>query len=188
MPDLTEIINRTKRSQDTAARVLNNTNNENGGTDSRENAPREVEKPENAVARNILPVANAGRNQIAIEGSELVLDGSGSKDKDGEILSYQWLQLRGPKVDLDGVNKANAKFLTPNIEQSEILTFRLTVTDEKGGSDSAVTAVKINRDDSRLPTSKLLDEPPSRPSASSGPTGSSIGSLQLGNSTNSTAK
>ena len=188
LPDLTEIINKTKRSQDTTARVLNNTNNENGGTDNRENAPREVEKPEDAVARNILPVANAGRNQIAFEGSELVLDGSGSKDKDGEIVSYQWLQLRGPKVDLDGVNMAKAKFVTPNIEQSEILTFRLTVTDEKGGSDSAVTAVKINRDDSRLPTSKLLDEPPSRPSASSGPTGSSIDSLQLGNSTNSTAK
>ncbi|MGC2426559.1 MAG: hypothetical protein WA421_05960 [Nitrososphaeraceae archaeon] len=128
-------------------------------------------------------------NQIAFAGSELVLDGSGSKDKDGEIVSYQWLQLRGPKVDLDGDNKAKAKFVTPSIEkQSEILTFRLTVTDEKGGSDSAVTAVKINRDDGRLPTSKLLDEPPSFPSASSDPTGSSIGPLQLGNFTNSTAK
>ena len=77
---------------------------------------------------------------------------------------------------MDGDNKAKAKFVTPSIEkQSEILTFRLTVTDEKGGSDSAVTAVKINRDDGRLPTSKLLDEPPSFPSASSDPTGSSIG-------------
>ena len=52
---------------------------------------------------------------------------------------------------MDWDNKAKAKFVTPSIEkQSEILTFRLTVTDEKGGSDSAVTAVKINRDDGRL--------------------------------------
>jgi hypothetical protein len=56
LPDLSEIINNTKRAEKTPAQVLNNTNNEDS-PDNRQITPSEAGKPENTVARNILPVA-----------------------------------------------------------------------------------------------------------------------------------
>jgi hypothetical protein len=179
LPDASEIINNTKGAEKTPARVLNNTNNEDSSPDNREITSSESEKSENTVARNILPIANAGKNQIAFEGSEMVLDGSGSKDRDGKIISYQWQQLRGPKVDLDGSSKIKAKFVVPSIEHGEILAFKLTVTDERGGSASAITAVKINADKSQQSILEFSDPLPSSPSVNSG---------QVRNSSNSSAK
>jgi hypothetical protein len=43
------------------------------------------------------PTANAGADQSVTEGDTVELDGSGSSDADGTIVSYQWQQLTGPR-------------------------------------------------------------------------------------------
>lgn len=98
--------------------------------------------------RNSLPVANAGRNQIVPEGSEVILDGSRSNDRDGQIESHQWQQVCGPKINLGDENKIKPEFVAPSVQHDAILVLRPIVTDEKGGSDSAITSVKINNEQS----------------------------------------
>ncbi len=43
-----------------------------------------------ASAANSAPVAHAGRDQSALVGATVELDGSGSTDADGDLLSYSW--------------------------------------------------------------------------------------------------
>ena len=74
---------------------------------------------------------------------EVTLDSSKSNDKDGKIETYHWQQISGPKVDLENTNKSNANFVSPPVTHDMILVFKLTVTDDKGGSDSAITMVRV---------------------------------------------
>lgn len=185
LPDLSQIINNIRSSENTATKADNNQKNNSGDADNensnlavKPNIPKEPDKNRTNV-RNSLPVANAGRNQIAPEGTEVILDGSRSNDRDGKIESYQWQQASGPKINLDGENKIKPEFVAPPVEHDAILVFRLIVTDEKGGSDSAITAVKINNEQS---TPSLPNVPDS--SASN----SEADLLQLRNVTNSSAR
>ena len=82
---------------------------------------------------------------MVTEGSEVALDGSKSKDKDGKIESYQWQQISGPKVDLDNANKSKTNFVSPSVNHDTVLVFKLTITDDRGGSNSAITAIKVVR-------------------------------------------
>jgi hypothetical protein len=74
---------------------------------------------------------------------------SKSKDRDGKIESYRWQQILGPstKVALDNPNNIEANFISPQVSHDTMLVFKLTVTDDKGSSDSAITAVKIVRNE-----------------------------------------
>lgn len=74
---------------------------------------------------------------------EVTLDSSKSNDKDGKIVSYHWQQISGPKVDMENTNKSKANFVSPPINHDTILVFKLTVTDDNGGSDSAITTVRV---------------------------------------------
>src|SRR5207244_3656592 len=47
------------------------------------------------------PSADAGPAQTVPEGTLVMLDGSGSRDPDGDLLTYQWTQTDGPAVPLD---------------------------------------------------------------------------------------
>ena len=63
----------------------------------------------------------------------MTLDGSGSTDADGSIVSYSWEQLSGIDVTLADQDTAIATFTTPVIDtDQEVLTFQLTVTDDDG--------------------------------------------------------
>jgi PKD repeat protein len=54
-------------------------------------------------AGNLSPVADAGGDQVAVLNMPLTLDGSGSTDPDGEIVSFEWqigtVTLEGQKVE-----------------------------------------------------------------------------------------
>ena len=78
------------------------------------------------------PVANAGQNQTVNSGDSVTLDGSGSKDPDGNITSYSWTQTAGPPVTLNGADTATAQFVAPSLSNDTTLKFSLTVKDDKG--------------------------------------------------------
>ena len=76
---------------------------------------------------NNAPIANAGQDQTVDEGSHVRLDGTLSKDPDGDPITFAWTQVSGPSVTLSGSDTDTATFTAPN-SQTE-LVFRLTVTD-----------------------------------------------------------
>jgi hypothetical protein len=91
---------------------------------------------------NVPPVANAGDNQTASEGTTVTLTGSGT-DSDGTIISYAWTQIAGPAVTLAGANTAIVSFTAPQVTAETVLTFRLTVADDNGAPASATVNVAV---------------------------------------------
>jgi chitinase len=69
------------------------------------------------------------------------LDGSGSSDPDGHLISFQWTQTSGIPVTLN-----DASAVAPSFTSSATpgdLTFQLTVTDTYGLSDSDNVTITI---------------------------------------------
>lgn len=97
-------------------------------------------------APNMPPVANAGPDQtLFIPASSTMLNGSASKDNDGVITSWHWLQLSGPSpstLDTPDSATTNAGGLTEGS-----YSFELTVTDDSLAisKDTVVVTVKVNQ-------------------------------------------
>jgi YVTN family beta-propeller protein len=84
-------------------------------------------------APTIPPTANAGPNQFVISESTVRLDGRGSSNPTGGILTYSWTQTEGPTVDLSNPSSVRPSFIAPETTGDDItLTFRLVVTNEDG--------------------------------------------------------
>ena len=94
-----------------------------------------------AVPANYIPVANAGADQTVETGASVTLDGSGSRDWDGDDLTYAWKQVKGPKVTLSGADSVRATFTAPS--SAATLRFRLTVTDSDGDSDIDAVIITV---------------------------------------------
>jgi len=87
------------------------------------------------TSSNIAPVANAGLSQVSSVGQAAILDGSGSTDANGDMLTYQWSILSKPADSFSNIEMANdvRTSLTPDTDRTYIL--QLKVTDEGGLSD-----------------------------------------------------
>ena len=48
-----------------------------------------------------------------------------------------------PRCTLENTNKSKANFVSPPVNHDTILVFKLTVTDDKGGSNPAITTVRV---------------------------------------------
>lgn len=97
------------------------------------------------TAPNNPPNANAGVDQQVNEGTTVNLNGSQSNDPDGDALSFAWAQIAGtPTVTLSGASTATPSFTAPMVAASTQLTFRLTVNDGRGGSDTDDIIVTVN--------------------------------------------
>ena len=94
---------------------------------------------------NTPPSADAGTDQSVDEQTTIVLDGSGSRDVDGDSLTYSWTQTAGTSVVLSDANSAQASFSAPNVGiGSDIsLTFELRVSDGSV-SDRDAIVVTVN--------------------------------------------
>ena len=89
------------------------------------------------VQINVTPTADAGTGSNDVEpGSVITLDGSGSADSDGSIVSYAWTQTNGTPVTLSGTG-AKRTFTAPHTLAGTTLGFRLTVTDNSGDTGTA---------------------------------------------------
>jgi hypothetical protein len=96
------------------------------------------------------PMANSGPDQRVGEGDLVTLNGSGSFDQDGEIVSYTWgiedSDDEAPAISLNGRNSSIATFNAPMVVGSvdaNSYLFELTVTDRDGlkGTDSSKVVV-----------------------------------------------
>ena len=93
-----------------------------------------------ASGANVLPVADAGEDQLAVDddwsGDELVqLDGTGSYDTDGAVVGYDWQE--------GGLSVATGP--APEVTLAVgIHTLTLIVTDNAGGTDSDTVVINVS--------------------------------------------
>ncbi|MGQ1784061.1 PKD domain-containing protein [Saccharicrinis sp. GN24d3] len=88
---------------------------------------------------NKAPVANAGPDMSYPEGTNVVLDGTGSTDADGQTLIYSWQSLDG--TVLFNPSSSNPSFIAPEVQSNTTYQFELTVND--GIVDSEADTVHI---------------------------------------------
>ena len=104
-----------------------------------DSAADEVEVVVNAVNR--IPTADAGLDQNGLVEQQLVLDGSGSADPDGDPLAFHWSQMEGPEpVVFKGQTSPQVSF-TPHT--AGIYIFQLRVHDGQSFSAADTTTVSI---------------------------------------------
>jgi hypothetical protein len=99
------------------------------------------------------PSADSGADQSVKEGDVVVLNGTGSSDPNGKIVSYAWgiedSDDDAPAISLNGQNTSIATFTAPmvvgNVSSNSYL-FELTITDNDGlfGSDTNKVVVDRN--------------------------------------------
>lgn len=92
---------------------------------------------------NVVPLANAGLDQIVNENDIVTLSGSGT-DSDGTIVAYSWNQLSGDTVVLNNADTATASFTAPAVISAMPLAFELTVTDDDGATDTDQVIIVVN--------------------------------------------
>jgi hypothetical protein len=91
------------------------------------------------------PIADAGVNQTVLPGELVVLDGGGSRDADGEIVSYQWRQIEGPGVSISTAGRQTASFVAPApAAAGATLRFELRVADDDGLADLDEVMVRVS--------------------------------------------
>lgn len=94
------------------------------------------------ITGNTPPVADAGPDiTVYSPANNVVLDGSRSQDRDGEIISYNWEQLSGPTAT-EIENPHQAVTSVNNLELGDY-KFRLTVVDNEQtvGTDDIIVSV-----------------------------------------------
>lgn len=127
----------------------------------------EVAPPPPVVVPNKAPVANAGQARSVMGPTSATLNGSQSKDPEGENITYNWTQTGGPKVTLSGQTQSNATIQVPAVNALTPYTFTLTVTDPEGLAST--DTVVINNEASKpevsntaptvsMPQTMLVDE------------------------------
>jgi hypothetical protein len=91
---------------------------------------------------NHAPLADAGADQTRNEQTLVTLQGSGSRDPDGDGLTYSWTQVGGVLVTLSDDRAANPGFQAPAVGPGgETLEFELLVAD---GALSTADRVRVS--------------------------------------------
>ncbi|MEK6749919.1 MAG: hypothetical protein AABY83_12055 [Pseudomonadota bacterium] len=99
---------------------------------------------------NNSPIVSAGMDLSVVVGSPVNIHATAS-DPDGNIVSYQWQQLSGTNVTLQGASGADLAFVAPGVTTPEALSFRVTVTDNGGASAVDTLTVIVNTPRACLP-------------------------------------
>lgn len=98
------------------------------------------------------PIVNGGPDQMVNEGDRVILNGTGSFDPDGEIVSYAWgvedSDDEAPTVSLNGQNTYIATFTAPKVAgdvSANSYLFELTITDNDGLIGSYASKVVVGK-------------------------------------------
>ncbi len=108
------------------------------------------------VKSHVPPVADAGPNTTTAVLNGYTLNGTGSYDVDGTIVSYSWTQVSGA----GGVTITNANSAMPTLDglQYGVYVFELTVTDDAGASATAMVTITVSVNGGTSDTSSI--QPP----------------------------
>ena len=109
------------------------TSTSHSGTSDDHSASPAIISEDSHSGRKIDLKADAGQNQVVIEGNTVTLDGTKSKIGENSGLSYTWKQVGGPKVRIVGSNTPIASFEAPKVSLAKdklTLKFVLLITDE----------------------------------------------------------
>lgn len=112
---------------------------------------------QDALVTNLLPVADAGVNQIVNENTLVTLDASASTD-DGSIVSYLWTQIDGVNtITLDDNTSITPSFIAPAVDAgNDDIHMQLTVTDDLGTQSTDTVHIIVNDVDTP-PVAKISD-------------------------------
>lgn len=94
------------------------------------------------AALNSAPVANAGQDQTPYVGNTVTLDGSGSYDVDGNLLTFKWVFTSVPTESTATLSDSTSVNPTFTIDKAGTYVVSLTVND--GTVDSAADTVTIS--------------------------------------------
>ena len=94
---------------------------------------------------NVAPSADAGSDQTVTQNTTVVLNGTGSSDSDGVVVSYEWIQVSGKKISISNANTSTATFQAPRTRRGKdsTLIFALTVTDNDGASNTDEITITV---------------------------------------------
>ena len=90
------------------------------------------------------PVADAGADQTVDHKTAFSLDASGSSDADGDPLTYHWTQVDGPVAVIRDEDVTTPEAQVDGVKGPATLTFRVTVIDPTGRSDTDEVVVTVN--------------------------------------------
>lgn len=89
---------------------------------------------------NDQPIVAASATSTVKAGGSVTVTGTAS-DPDGNIVSTSWQQVSGPAVTLSSTSGLSTTFTAPSASQESTLVFRLTATDNDGGTSTATVSV-----------------------------------------------
>ena len=103
---------------------------------------------------NESPTVTTSDNIAVRQNSEVNLEAN-AVDSDGEIVSIAWQQMSGTQVQFNGGDTSAITFVSPEVSQTDLLSFTVTATDNEGGqTQDTVEVVVVSTDDEpwvRLP-------------------------------------
>ena len=91
------------------------------------------------------PIAKAGTDRSISENTQVMLDGSGSSDPNGDTLTYSWTHNSALAIAITGSDSLSASFTAPNVATDTTFTVTLTVND---GTVDVSDALQVNITDS----------------------------------------
>lgn len=95
--------------------------------------------------KNVSPTLSLEENKIVKEHVQVNLIAS-ANDSDGHISKISWQQISGPAVDLINSSTLNSYFIAPVVltsQESQVVSFSLTVTDNDGGTSSETIDIEV---------------------------------------------
>ncbi len=110
-----------------------------------------------AGSGNLPPVAQAGNDRVAAQGSMVPLTGFLSSDPDNgpQSLTYRWDQIDGKPVVLAGADTVSASF---RADAPGIFTFRLTVSDGTASAEDRITVTVSDASSNQPPVARAGDD------------------------------